>query len=79
MTMKKRVDALTVKSGPTVSGIPDANGQDVVGGNVLSIDKLALLSRYWILLLLFLLPLSVLLYKKRHAVVPSVLRLLRIR
>ena len=53
MLMKKRVDALTIKSGPTESGV------ESVGGDVLSVDKLSLLlSRSWLLILLLLSPLS---------------------
>jgi hypothetical protein len=64
---KKRVDALTIKSGPTESGIEPTR---VVGGDVLSVDKLSLLlSNNWVLLLLLLLPLSFLLYKKRNTVI----------
>jgi len=75
--MKKRVDALTIQSGPTVSGIPNGNGKNFVGGDVVSIDKLSLLlSRNWILIILLLLPLSFLLYKKRNAVFHRFLRLL---
>ena len=59
MLMKKRVDALTIKSGPTESG------EISVGGEVISIDKLSLfLSQNWLLILLLLLPLGFLLYKK---------------
>jgi hypothetical protein len=59
MLMKKRVDALTIKSGPTESG------EVSVGGEVISIDKLSLfLSQNWLLILLLLLPLGFLLYKK---------------
>jgi hypothetical protein len=59
MLMKKRVDALTIKSGPTESG------EISVGGEVISVDKLSLfLSQNWLLILLLLLPLVFLLYKK---------------
>lgn len=72
MPMKKRVDALTIKSGPTESGI------ESVGGDVLSVDKLSLLlSRNWLLILLLLLPLTFLLYKKRHTIFNQLLRRLR--
>ena len=75
---KKRVDALTIPSGPTVSGIPNGNGKNFVGGEVVPIDKLSLLlSNNWVLLLLLLLPLSFLLYKKRNAVFHRFLRFLR--
>jgi hypothetical protein len=73
---KKRIDALTIKSGPTESG----NGppSNFVGGDVVSIDKLSLLlSNNWVLIILLLLPLSFLLYKKRNAVFHRFLRLLK--
>ncbi|KON26481.1 hypothetical protein AC480_05580 [miscellaneous Crenarchaeota group archaeon SMTZ1-55] len=77
--MKKRVDALTIPSGPTVSGLPAPNGNNFVGGEIVSIDKLSLLlSQPWVLLMLLLLPLSILLYKKRNAVFLRFLRRLRI-
>jgi len=64
MLMKKRVDALTIKSGPTESG------GVYVGGEVISMDKLSLvLSQHGLLLLLVMLPLGFLLYKKWHTVV----------
>lgn len=77
--MKKRVDALTIQSGPTVSGLPAQNGNHFVGGEIVSIDKLSLLlSQPWVLIILLLLPLSILLYKKRNAVFHRFLRRLRI-
>jgi hypothetical protein len=76
---KKRVDALTIKSGPTVSGIPGGNNKVGVGGDVVSIDKLSLLlSNNWVLILILLLPLSFLLYKKRNEVFLRFLRILRL-
>ena len=74
--MKKRIDALSIKSGPTESG----NGatSNFVGGDVVSIDKLSLLlSNNWVLILLLLLPISFLLYKKRNAVFQVFLRFLK--
>ena len=74
---KKRVDALSIKSGPTESGLE--NGREIVGGDVVSIDKLSLLlSNNWVLIILLLLPLSFLLYKKRNAVFNRFLRRLRL-
>ena len=62
---KKRVDALTIPSEPTISGEINPNGINAVGGDVVSIDKLSLLlSNNWVLIILLLLPLSFLLYKK---------------
>ena len=73
MLMKKRVDALTIKSGPTESGV------ESVSGDVLSVDKLSLLlSRSWLLVLLLLLPISFVLYKKRHTIFYQLIRLLRL-
>ena len=78
---KKQVDALTIPSGSTVSGVVNGTGrvQDFVGGDVVSIDKLSLLlSNNWVLIILLLLPLSFLLYKKRNAVFHRFLRRLRL-
>ena len=62
--MTKRVSALTIKPGPTESGF------ESVGGDVVSIEKLALLSsQTWLLLLLLLVPLGFLLYRKRHTII----------
>lgn len=64
---KKRVDALTIKKGPTESGATNQNHG--VGGEILSIDKLQLiLSQHWLLILLLLIPFGFLLYKKRNMV-----------
>jgi hypothetical protein len=77
--MKKRVDALTVKSGPTESGVEINGGNHFVGGDILPVDKLSLLlSRNWMLILLLLLPLSFVLYKKRHTVFSQFLQRLRL-
>jgi len=76
---KKPVDALTIRSGPTISGSLNHIGPEVVGGDVVSIDKLSLLlSNNWVLIILLLLPLSFLLYKKRNAVFHRFLRRLRL-
>ena len=78
---KKRVDALTITSGSTVSGVVNGNGrvQEIVGGDIVSIDKLSLLlSNNWVLILLLLLPLSFVLYKKRHTVFSQLLQRLRL-
>ncbi len=76
---KKRVDALTIQSGPTVSGEINHIGPQIVGGDVVSIDKLSLLlSNNWVLIILLLLPLSFLLYKKRNSVFHRFLRRLRL-
>ncbi len=75
---KKRVDALMIPSGPTISGEISPNRLNVVGGDVVSIDKLSvLLSNNWVLIILLLLPLSFLLYKKRNIVFQRFLKHLR--
>jgi hypothetical protein len=79
MLMKKRVDALTIKSGPTESGVEINGGNHFVGGDILPVDKLSLLlSRNWLLILLLLLPLSFMIYKKRHTVFSQLLQRLRL-
>lgn len=79
MLMKKRVDALTIKSGPTESGGTPNGGNRLVGGDILSVDKLTLLlSRNWLLILLLLLPLSFVLYKKRHTIFNQLIRRLNL-
>jgi len=73
---RKRVDALVLKSGPTESGSIPINGNHrVVGGEVLSVDKLVvLISKFWPLALL-LVPLGFLLYKKRSMIFQRFMRL----
>lgn len=63
----KRGQALTIKSGPTESGgVPDSGP---VGGEMVPVDKLSIfLSSSWILILLILmLPVALILYRKRNA------------
>ncbi len=75
---KKRVDALTIQSGPTVSGVEN-HFVGPVGGDVVSVDKLSLLlSNNWVLIIILLLPLSFLLYKKRNSVFNRFLRHIRL-
>ncbi|MCP8305172.1 MAG: hypothetical protein H3Z50_06895 [archaeon] len=75
---KRRVDALSLKPGPTESGIiiePEVPGP--VGGELVPTDILpAFLSQYWILIILLFLPLGFLLYKRRNILFPWILRLL---
>ena len=62
----KRSQALTVKSGPTESGFGEYNGPPVAG-ELVPVDKLSVfLSSSWILILLILiLPVAFILYRKR--------------
>jgi len=63
-----RVEALTLKPGPTQSGGVEQPPPQPVGGEMLSVDKLSVfLSNYWILVVLvLLLPVALVLYKKRE-------------
>ena len=58
----KRISALTVKSGPTESGF-----ESTVAGELVPVDKLSIfLSSSWILILLIMiLPVAFILYRKR--------------
>ena len=47
--MKKRVDGLSIKSGPTESGNVARPISRPVGGEIIPFDLLASLSKYWIL------------------------------
>jgi hypothetical protein len=62
-----RVDALSLKPGPTQSG-NIAQPPPPVGGEMFAADKLSVfMSNYWLaVILLLLLPLAVLFYKKRE-------------
>ncbi|WP_455369507.1 hypothetical protein [[Eubacterium] cellulosolvens] len=64
----RRTQALTVRSGPTRSGKP-APSPAPVAGEMLPIDKLSLfLANSWIIILLILIvPVTYLLYRKRDA------------
>jgi hypothetical protein len=63
-----RVEALTVKPGPTQSGGVAQPAPQPVGGEMLPVDKLSVfLSNYWTLVVLvLLLPVALVLYKKRE-------------
>jgi hypothetical protein len=65
-----RVDALSLKSGPTQSGVAPQPPplHPPVGGEMFAADKLSVfMSNYWLaVILLLLLPLAVLFYKKRE-------------
>ena len=62
----KRSQALTLKSGPTESGNGN-NGYPTVGGEMIPVDKISVfLSSSWVLILLILiLPVAFILYRKR--------------
>ncbi|MCP8311079.1 MAG: hypothetical protein L6N94_06245 [Candidatus Methylarchaceae archaeon HK01M] len=70
---KRRVNALSLKSGPTESGILQVPNEPStpVGG-----ELLPAVSQYWLLIILLLLPLGFLLYKKRSTLFPWILKLL---
>ncbi|HUW47653.1 MAG TPA: hypothetical protein VMW36_02785 [Patescibacteria group bacterium] len=66
----RNVGALKIKGGPTESG------GEPVGGELVPMDKLSLFfSQYGLLLLLLLIPLAYVLYKKRGTVFGPIVRL----
>ena len=65
--MNRKVDGLNVKAGPTESGA--ARAPNPVGGHIAPIDQVSVfLSQYGILLLLLVIPLAFILYRKRSVV-----------
>ncbi|MGQ9719540.1 MAG: hypothetical protein ACUVWK_06880 [Nitrososphaerales archaeon] len=73
---KKHVSALTLEPGPTESGVPaPPTSSQPVGGELLP-NAFPILSQYWLLMILLLLPLLFLFYKKRSRLMPLFLRLL---
>lgn len=68
--------ALTVKSGPTESGFGDASGP-TVGGEMVPVDKISVfLSSSWLLILLVLiLPVALILYRKRDVTLKTLIPL----
>ena len=83
MLKSNRVDALSIKSGPSESGNGSPPPREIVGGEIFSVDALSvLLSQYWLLLVL-LIPFGFLLYKKRgllsRLIIKTNLAFLRIR
>jgi hypothetical protein len=73
------VDAFSFKEGPTESGGPSnlvPISPEPVGGEIIPFDLLAALPRHWIILVMILLPLAVILYKKRDVTIPLITRLL---
>jgi hypothetical protein len=82
MTMAKRkVDGLSFKAGPTQSGLisspPPTTPPPTVGGEIIDVNTLAvLLSRYWLLILVLLIPLALVFYKKRTAIPKWFIRLM---
>lgn len=75
---KRHVDALSVKSGPTESGgaAPPIIPEQPVGGELLPNTLPVFLSQYWLLIILLLIPLALLFYKKRSNIFPRLLRLI---
>jgi hypothetical protein len=63
--LNRKVDGLNVKAGPTESGA----APNPVGGHIAPIDQVSVfLSQYGILLLLLVIPLAFILYRKRSVV-----------
>jgi hypothetical protein len=75
--VKRKVDGLNFKAGPTQSGAASPTPPPTVGGEIIDINTLAvLLSRYWLLILVLLVPLALVLYKKRTAIPKWFLRMM---
>ncbi|MCP8311103.1 MAG: hypothetical protein L6N94_06365, partial [Candidatus Methylarchaceae archaeon HK01M] len=72
---KRRVDALNLKSGPTESGEAPAPIEPIEPSTPVGGELLPAVSQYWLLILLLLLPLGLLLYKKRSTLLPWILKL----
>ena len=68
---RREVDALKIKPGPTESG---EHNTHVVGGEISSLTAIAPL--HLVLILVVLIPLAILLYKKRNIMLPLILRTL---
>ncbi len=78
---KRKVDGLSFRAGPTQSGgfvaSPPPTSPPPVGGEIIDINTLAVvLSRYWLLILILLIPLAFVFYKKRAAIPKWFLRLM---
>jgi len=76
---KRKVDGLNFKMGPTQSGLAQSPSPtpNPVGGEIVGIDALSVfLSKYWLLLLLLLIPVAFVLYKKRFALPKWFMRLM---
>jgi hypothetical protein len=73
--VKRKVDALSFKAGPTQSGLMAT--PPPVGGEMVDINTVSVfLSRYWLLIIILLIPLTYVLYKKRSAIPKWFLRLM---
>lgn len=68
--MNRKVDGVNVKAGPTESGaVNPSPSPNPVGGHLAPIDQVSVfLSQYGILLLLLVIPLAFILYRKRSVV-----------
>ncbi len=75
---KRKIDGLSIKPGPTQSGIL-VGTQDhyPVGGEVTGINAISVfLSTYWPLIVILLIPIGLFLYKKRSAIPQWFIRLM---
>jgi hypothetical protein len=73
---KIMVDALRIKEGPTESGVLSQRVPETVGGELIPFDLLASIPKHWLILVVLLLPLAIILYKKRNVTVPLITRFL---
>jgi hypothetical protein len=74
--VKRKVDGLSFKAGPTQSGSATPSPPPV-GGEIIDINLVSvLLARYWPLIVLLMVPLAFVLYKKRTAIPKWFLRMM---
>jgi hypothetical protein len=74
--MRSQVEAFNLKGGPTESGeIPPSVVTDAVGGELLPFDIIKALPAHMIMILVLMVPLLILLYKKRDYAVNLIARL----
>ena len=72
---KGHIDGIRIKAGPTESGGQPTHPEPV-GGELIPAELFPVLSQYWLLILVILLPLTLILYKKRHTLFPIILKML---
>jgi hypothetical protein len=72
------VEAFSIKEGPTESGEPATFKPiiEAVGGEILPFNLLEVFPKYWILIFALLLPVFVVLYKKRDLALNFISRII---
>jgi hypothetical protein len=76
------VEAFSIKEGPTESGFSSTNQvikkiiPEAVGGEILPLNLIEALPKYWLLILVLLLPAAVLIYRKRDLALNLISRII---